>query len=355
MNHKVLGLTVTAVAGASFFATSASAESVKVKSGDSLSKIAYQYKVSLKALKEANQLTSDMIYIGQVLQLPGTGQKTKPASPKKEQTASSTYKVEKGDSLWLLARKFGMTVDELKSLNSLRADTIFLGQILKVKSASNPVKPAVTPPAPPKAPVSEDKDSAGGRTYEVKPGDSLWKIANRFNLTIAELKVANNLKNDVLYVNQILKLNGEVKPESNPIPSVPANPQPSSPESSQNDSAKTEAMINEAKLLMGVPYKWAGNTPSGFDCSGFVYYVMNKVTSVSRLSAAGYSSMMKPVDEPQRGDFVYFTTYKAGPSHMGIYLGDGDFIHASGSQGITISNLSNTYWKTHYLGAKRYF
>ncbi|MTH51984.1 LysM peptidoglycan-binding domain-containing protein [Bacillus mangrovi] len=349
MNHKVLGLTVTAVAGASFFATSASAESVKVQKGDSLWKIANQYNVSINDLKRENELTGSTIQIGQLLKIPQTSAVKKDTAAESKETKSevSTYRVTKGDSLWLLSRKFGVSVNELKSLNSLKGDTIFLGQILKVKNVSNPVKPAVPPVPSSKPPVSEEQKPGSQSTYKVKPGDSLWKIANQLNVSVAEIKVANQLKSNVIYVNQILKLTSSGGTVS--------DQQPPQKEQAPSASGKVEKMISEAHKLKGIPYKWAGNTPAGFDCSGFVYYVMNKVTSVSRLSAAGYSSIMKPVAQPQRGDFVYFTTYKAGPSHMGIYLGNGEFIHASGSQGITVSSMSNSYWKKTYLGAKRYF
>lgn len=115
-------------------------------------------------------------------------------------------------------------------------------------------------------------------------------------------------------------------------------------------------LIATAKSQKGVPYKWGGTTPSGFDCSGFLNYVYenNGVSiprTVSDIWHAGDS-----VKEPIVGDLVFFETYKPGPSHAGIYIGNGEFIHASSSKGITESDVhSPYYWGPRYLGSKQYF
>ena len=121
--------------------------------------------------------------------------------------------------------------------------------------------------------------------------------------------------------------------------------------------ASVDTLINGAKKLIGVPYKWGGTTPSGFDCSGFIYYVYKQAGyDISRTSAQGYSDRSFYVDSPQVGDLVFFkNTYKQGISHVGIYVGNNQFINAS-SSGVEITSLNNSYWSKHFdITANRSF
>lgn len=121
-------------------------------------------------------------------------------------------------------------------------------------------------------------------------------------------------------------------------------------------SSQADAIIATAKKYIGVPYLWAGSTPSGFDCSGFVQYVFQAHgISLNRTAATQYRhGTYVSKSNLQPGDLVFFqNTYKAGISHVGIYIGDGKFIHASSSKGVTISNLSSSYYVSHYYGARR--
>lgn len=114
-----------------------------------------------------------------------------------------------------------------------------------------------------------------------------------------------------------------------------------------------EHVIQNAKDQTGVRYQWGGTSPSGFDCSGFVQYVFNQQSISVPRTVSEMWNQTKSVDQPSVGDLVFFETYKQGPSHVGIYLGNGQFIHASESKGVMTSALSQDYWQTRYLGSKR--
>ncbi|PLT35778.1 C40 family peptidase [Bacillus sp. V5-8f] len=113
-------------------------------------------------------------------------------------------------------------------------------------------------------------------------------------------------------------------------------------------------LISTAKKYMGTRYVWGGMSPSGFDCSGYINYVFRASQGITlpRTAADLYAKVGLKVSKPSVGDLVFFTTYKAGASHVGIYIGNGQFIHASSVKGVTVSSLSSPYYKARYLGAK---
>ncbi|MFC4767916.1 C40 family peptidase [Effusibacillus consociatus] len=120
----------------------------------------------------------------------------------------------------------------------------------------------------------------------------------------------------------------------------------------QAQSANADA-AETAKQFVGVPYAWGGSSPSGFDCSGFVRYVFaQKGIELPRTSQAMFEQG-SAVSELQPGDLVFFTTYAQGATHVGIYIGDQQFISATSSHGVKIDSFSSSYWGPRYIGAKR--
>lgn len=121
----------------------------------------------------------------------------------------------------------------------------------------------------------------------------------------------------------------------------------------EQQTYNTSRLINNAKKQIGTPYVWGGESPGGFDCSGFIQYVFKTLDVHLPRTVSDIWNMTKPVEQLSIGDFVFYETYRSGPSHMGIYLGDGKFIHAGESNGVEVSNMNISYWKERYLGAKR--
>ncbi len=129
----------------------------------------------------------------------------------------------------------------------------------------------------------------------------------------------------------------------------------SMPQVSRGTNYISRRVVQNSMEYLGVPYVFGGTTPSGFDCSGYVRYVFaNAGIYLPRTADAQYE-VGTPVSmsELTAGDLVFFSTYEYGPSHVGIYLGDGSFINASSSRGVAIDSLYSSYWGSCYIGARR--
>ncbi|PKG25646.1 C40 family peptidase [Niallia nealsonii] len=120
-------------------------------------------------------------------------------------------------------------------------------------------------------------------------------------------------------------------------------------------AASSKSAVTVAKKYIGTPYKYGGMSPKGFDCSGLVGYSYKKTGKTLPRTAGDMYKKGKKVTKKnlKKGDLIFFSTYKKGASHVGIYVGDNKFIHSSSSKGVKIDQLSNTYWKSKYYGAKR--
>ncbi len=161
--------------GVTYTGGSSTTNSYVVKSGDTLWSIAKKYGVTVDALKEQNGLTSNSLSLNQILIIPVLV----------EQTQDVYYTVQSGDSLYSISRKYGMTVDELKALNHLTSNLLSIGQRLIVLQGST---------------------ETNGETYVVQSGDSLYKIANAYGITVSELMNYNNLSSNLLSIGQVLKI-----------------------------------------------------------------------------------------------------------------------------------------------------
>ena len=156
-----------------------------VQKGDTLYSIALKYGTTAEAIINKNNITSPVISIGQVLTIPSDTEST---GEKQDQgvTTNNTYIVQKGDSLWSISRKYNVNVNDIKLANNLTNDILTIGQILTIPSIRN------------------SEDYLESNLYVVQKGDSLWSIANEFKVSINEIRMINNLSTDILNIGQTL-------------------------------------------------------------------------------------------------------------------------------------------------------
>ena len=211
-----------------------------VSVGDTLWAISRKFGVTITQLKSWNNLSSDMIYVGQKLSIQtGTGNTavtptpSTPVVPNNPTTSNAqTYTVVAGDSVWKIAHQFGISMDTLRSLNNIQNNFIYPGQVLKIRiiSSNNVITP--TPESTPSIPTGSQTSTqtptnqTSDTIYTVKSGDSLWAIANKHGLSVSQLKSINHLTSDIIYPGQ--KLNTKTKVSSqDTVSSSTTKPAPS--------------------------------------------------------------------------------------------------------------------------------
>ena len=162
-----------------------------VVKGDNLYNIANKYDVTVETIKQANNLTSNLLSIGQILKIP----------TRNIETGYKEYEVKAGDSLYSIARSYNTTVEEIMNANNLTTTILSVGQILKIPTEKEEVIPG-----PVKECFGEGYVEPKYETYTVKRGDNLYDIARRYNTTVIDLMNLNNLTSTNLEIGQVLKV-----------------------------------------------------------------------------------------------------------------------------------------------------
>ncbi len=364
------------------FAPDASASATyTIKKGDTLHKIAIRHKVTVRDIESLNRVKASNLKPGSKIQIPGENvspreanikhrkdepatvqptepasqhskaeiaQSAKPANQEKTEreiiqpviTAAdrSTYHVvKKGDTLRAIARKHQVSEADIRNLNDMRSAKIRPGRKLLVKVS-------------------------GPMTYTVRKGDTLRQIAKKFNMAIDDLMEINEMTSPEVKAGQKLYL--DERPEVVNLDQKyivmaksiedELHRVPESAEFAQKTAQ--DKLVTFAKKLLNIPYKFGGNTILGIDCSSYVKKVYGLMgINLPRTAREQFrEGELIARHELSVGDLVFFRTYASFPSHVGIYLGNDLFIHAS-SKGrkVTINSLETPYYVKRYIGAKR--
>jgi LysM repeat protein len=265
--------------------------------------------------------------------------------------ANITHKVKSGDTLYAIAKKYQVSVDKLKSLNSLSSNKLKLGQALVIKK-EGVVVPVVR--SGPEVDVSVGENDGEFIEYRPKKGDTLDKIASKFNIDKEDILESNNITGKklpkIILIPKIIEVDDSE--EFVELSSKTLRPWRSNDEKYM--------LVKVAKGFMGAPYKYGGETVRGLDCSAFVKKIYDIFDVQLPRSAREQFKIGHKItkDELAVGDLVFFKTkrYIKYPTHVGIYIGDDNFIHSSSNRsklGVKIDALSSNFYSKTFIGATR--
>ncbi len=287
--------------------------------------------------------------------------------------ASVTHKVRNGDNLYSIAKKYKVSVDQLKNANGLRSNKLSLGQTIVIKDENTRVskKDSRNKYSSKKTKMRERQQEAADTNttendgdfieYKVKRGETLDEIADRFNVEKEELIETNQLASGkhkgispgkTILIPKVVEENDSDEEDITAFKSAPRKP--------WKNSDEKYMLVKVAKSFMGAPYKYGGNTLRGLDCSAYVKKIYEIFDVQLPRSARDQYKVGTKIERNGLavGDLVFFKTrrYAKFPTHVGIFIGDSNFIHASsgkGKLGVKIDSLNSDYYSKAYIGATR--
>lgn len=247
--------------------------------------------------------------------------------------ADVNHTIKKGDTLSRISKKYKVSVQEIRELNNLKKTAkLKPGQKLTVKKT-------------------------GPKTYTVKKGENIYRIAKKLNLDVDDLKDFNLLDSDKLKVGQKLLLEPEPETETAQAVNLVEEIKKLSESEELANMNMSDRLILFARKFLDIPYKFGGNSIMGIDCSAYVQKVYSLIGIELPRSARLQFNEGEAIDRDSlsMGDLVFFRTYASFPSHVGIYLGNDLFIHASSkSRKVSINSLNTPYYFRRFIGGKRF-
>ena len=350
MKKKNLLMTALATLSASgaLLTTGASAlaDSYTVVKNDTLWGLSKKYGVSVSDLKKANGVSGHLIYVGQKLQIPTKSTKaTKTAkistSTSTVDTTSTTHTVVKGDTLWSLAKKYGVSVSTLMKANNLSSSTILIGQSLNLRAGMttygvNGVTTGSSSTAASTNTASSTGTTASSQAPKAKKSTTTNTSSNSNTSTSANTQsqsTASNSSASTTTNTNTAASNANTTSSTNTAASssqaVSQAPTASTSTATTTASASASAITSYALTFLGVPYVWGGTTPSGFDCSGLVQYVYSHFgINLGRTTyTQQYAGTKISVASAQAGDLYFWGSYGSA-YHVAIALGGGQYVMA---------------------------
>lgn len=299
----------------------------KVKKKETLTSLAKKYHVTVKELKTANNIVDNHIKPGDLIVIPPRSVAADDTkSAKKGKAEVASYTVKKGDTLLRIARITGVSVNELRRLNNLKSKHVKPGTQLALR----------------REPVEDVKESR-----ETKP----VKVAKVKSLT------GTDLFDESEYERTLSELSS-FDPDKSSDPNKNSVDLSKTVDLSLKHERDENASLLKKKAFsfLGIRYRFGGSGRDGIDCSSFVQQVFREMNiSLPRTAREQYTvgNLVSPANL-QKGDLVFFQTYARYASHVGIYLGGNKMIHASSrDRRVVISTINTPYYLSRFLGAKR--